>query len=320
MQYDRTRKQEKADLPSPLVVFAPNPATGIVAFDASVGSFMTKSNNKKKKTKHTGGFPSTLPAKASMRPAWKHEHVHFALQSHSNGTRNDFPPPTPIDYTGALLHISVLDTNTGDIIGAHCINLAHLILITRHKRSQSTSRHAPSPFASPAKTVPKKGVGALRSPIRAKKPAVPHTMLSKTTRPAIAEALLESGSRQGHNRLTRRRPGYKIVSKPSKALMEASASTFSHHPLHGSVQKAAGSLHRLAHEATQLFDTILDDLGGSKSSTLPSSDTTTVHTTLDDEGVGITSLRLNEPLIAGGLILGHLRCSIDIWFSSLHPQ
>jgi hypothetical protein len=204
-----------------------------------------------KAKKPSAGFPSTSITKDTMRPTWKREHVHFALKTHTDSGH-------PIDFAGAQLHVSLIDSKTGAIIGSHCLNLAHLIIISREKVQ-----------LTPAPTNHKRGVGALNS---------------------------SSFKNQA----------YQFAPNPSKALQYTRHNEANKLP--PAVQKAANSLKGFVDESpNNLFKTIAADLG-SKGSGKRSSQRR------DTDKYGIKSLRLNEVLIEGGLVIGHIKCSIDIWW------
>jgi hypothetical protein len=200
-----------------------------------------------KAKKPNGGFPSTSITKDTMRPTWKKEHVHFALKTHIDSGHS-------IDFAGAQLHVSLIDSKTGAIIGSHCLNLAHLMIISREKEQ-----------LTPAPTNHKRGVGALNSKNQA----------------------------------------YQFAPSPSKALQSTRHSEANKLP--PAVQKAANSLKGFADESSNLFKSIAADLGskglGKRSSQRR-----------DVDKFDIRSLRLNEALIEGGLVIGHIKCSIDIWW------
>jgi hypothetical protein len=203
-----------------------------------------------KAKKPSGGFPSTSITKDTMRPTWKKEHVHFALKTHTDSGHS-------IDFAGAQLHVSLIDSKTGAIIGSHCLNLAHLIITSREKEQ-----------LMPAPTKHKRGVGALNS---------------------------SSFKNQA----------YQFAPSPSSALQSTRHNEANKLP--HAVQKAANSLKGFVDESSNLFKTIAADLGskglGKRSSQRR-----------DVDKFGIKSLRINEALIEGGLVIGHIKCSIDIWW------
>ena len=202
-----------------------------------------------KTKKPSGGFPSTSTTKDTMRPTWNKEQVHFALKTHSDTGHS-------INFAGAQLHVSLIDSKTGAIIGSHCLNLAHLIIISREKKQ-----------LTPAQTNHKRGVGALNSIFK--------------------------------------NQAYQFVSSPSRALQSPRHNEANKLP--PAVQKAANSLNRFAGESSNLFKSIAADLGSKGLGKKPSQPR-------DVDKFGIKSLRLNEPLIEGGLVIGHIKCSIDIWW------
>jgi len=283
-KYDQIRKQEKAELPCPQVVFASNPPDAIIIMDddyslklaqrksmssspstkgimSSLPSTKGFDNAKKKATttksnKKNGGFPSTTKLKDTMRPSWKNknDYVHFALRTHTSDG-------SPIDFDGAQLHISLLDAKTGDIIGSHCINLAHLITISRERKKKT-------------------------------QPSQPPPQMRKCQ-------------------------GYKIVPNPSKALLSVSPymsqQSFAYRPRNNSINDGAITLfpdavQKAAAEISSSTATKPWNARGNNNKKIKKK-----SRGLDE--FGIKSLRFNnEPLIEGGLVVGHIKCCIDTWW------
>jgi len=301
-----------------LVIFASNP-TG--AITANVPDYSGKKNkhkggwnNKETNDENTsssapkyGGFPHTSRVKDTMRPKWpKNEHVHFAIKTHNeNGD--------PFDFAGAQLHITLFDTRTSTPLGSYCLNLAHLILISREEKFPSCSNEGTSAGPDPSrKNKPtskgfglhgNKGLGGLAQAVKVKK-----RRNSRSDDLSAGTATRSAGSKG-----TGKFNGYRIVSQPSDALMYATTNKFAierHHnrtdALPHAVQKAADSLQRFGEGATKMFDSLMHgefSLESNRSS--------------QDKGLedfGITSLRVCDSLIEGGIVIGQIKCSIDIWW------
>ena len=320
-KYDHIRRQEKAELPSPKVMFITNPSDAIQPLDDSskkkrwfqragkkkedLGGNDDNNGSSTKTTKKTNvKFPSTSSTKDTMRPIWKREHVHFALQTHTHHGRS-------IDFTGAQLHLSLVDTKTSAVIGSHCLNLAHLIIISRERMISRKkgglnveSKHKNGGGGLGLRK--ERGIGSIKN-------TSTHSSASQTT---------TNSSRNSNTP-----GGYQIASRPSAALrsasMMSSVSKFGNeqeemaNPFPRAVQKAADSLRRSGDGASKLFDSIVADLGGVTSGGGGSSSHSHNSTSTNNKGIdefGITSLRLNESLIEGGLVIGQIKCDLDFWW------
>eukprot|EP00934_Nitzschia_sp_Nitz4_P004460 Nitzschia sp. Nitz4//scaffold28_size193895//5587//8745//NITZ4_001620-RA/size193895-processed-gene-0.245-mRNA-1//-1//CDS//3329545847//4450//frame0 len=146
-EFDKSRKVEKAELPQTYLTFVSNPAEA-VQMDSSKKSMWKKlgygsSKGKESKTKlpSTGSkppsskFPSTSVLQDTLRPNWKDETLHFSVRTHlTNGS--------PIDLTGALLHVVLMDTK-GGTVGSFPLNLARLITVSRNPRLANALASAP---------------------------------------------------------------------------------------------------------------------------------------------------------------------------------
>merc|ERR1712176_764924 len=121
-----------------------------------------------------------------------------------------------------------------------------------------------------------------------------------------------SSSQGGYNQLLR---------KPPPALRTIAAKfgqTEGHVP--EPVRKAASTLNRIENGNSKIMDSILADLDGGFGKAVAG-----VHkdyhknkkndTSSTMEEFGLRSIRLQETLIEGGLITGHIKCDIDIWWT-----
>lgn len=106
-------------------------------------------------------FPSTSVIQDTMRPNWKKETLHFNVRTHvSNGD--------PIDLTGALLHVTLLDAKGMEprVIGSFALNLARLITVSRNPKlasALSNPRPTPNGGGPPPPPPPPSGGGPGRS-------------------------------------------------------------------------------------------------------------------------------------------------------------
>jgi hypothetical protein len=149
-EYDKLRKVEKADLPNPFVCFVSTPTQAVHLDDGTskkglwskLASFGSKKKNSKEDGRprnSTNGTGRTFPASVTrlsdrypctsiieetMKPNWLKENLHFTIRTHlSNGV--------PIDLSGALLHITLMDSRGPTVIGSFALNLSELISKSR---------------------------------------------------------------------------------------------------------------------------------------------------------------------------------------------
>ena len=322
INYDQLRKQDKANLPNPKVLFIANPSEAIVTEDSgkkrrfgigSLGGKSTKEtteSSEKKKPKH----PSTPSSKDTMRPMWRDDHVYFGLRTHNEHG-------TPIDFTGAQMNISLVDTNTGNsVIGSHCLNLAHLLVCSREKEQKQLKRVGSENKIRSNQQGSQRRLGSKRNGSSRRLGSDPQG--SSRRLPASSSRRLGSEQSASQRRLNPNgnangekrngSTGYQLVHKPSPGMRAAAASvmkfgsssTENSKTLPQAVKKAAEKFHRTESGASKLYDSIMVDLGGKSSME---------NDSLDE--FGLRSLRLQEKLVGGGLITGHIKCDIDIWWT-----
>jgi hypothetical protein len=342
--YDYLRRQDKAELPNPKVLFITDPSEAVLpledsakkrrfglgsrSFRDNTSSSHGPSDNPKKNSSSSTKFPSTPISKDTMRPIWKDGYVYFALQTHTEHGR-------PIDFTGSQLHISLVDTkNSNSVIGSHCLNLAHLVIRSREKAGKTMDRTSSHHGMESAKSQQQK----LRS--GSKRPGSSRKINEK---PGSSRKINEnsgSSKRLGGNSNTEKvgkplKPsrssspgsgGYQLVPKPSPAMRSAAANAIKFGSTSGgdnsnnnsnlpqAVKKVAESLHRIENGSSQLYDSIMADLdlGGGIGS---SSNNKNFKSLFSSEELGLKSLRLQETLTEGGLVTGHIKCDIDIWWT-----
>ncbi len=125
--------------PSPFVSFVSTPSTAMKK-DGSKMDLIQKLRCWASKPKESSdgetriqkGWPRTKHISNSCNPEW-HEELHFKVRTHDN-------VGTPIDLTGALLHVLVLDSkDSSHLIGSCTLNLAFMIEVSR---SQNRNTHA----------------------------------------------------------------------------------------------------------------------------------------------------------------------------------
>mmetsp|Transcript_22370 Transcript_22370/g.55435 ORF Transcript_22370/g.55435 Transcript_22370/m.55435 type:complete len:109 (-) Transcript_22370:65-391(-) len=76
------------------------------------------------------------------------------------------------------------------------------------------------------------------------------------------------------------------------------------------VKRAAEAIHRVESGASKLYESIMADLGGGIGKALSQN-----NKAQDEFEFGHRSLRLQETLIEGGLVTGHIKCDIDVWWT-----
>jgi len=348
--YDQIRHQDKAELPNPKMFFLANPSEAVVLHEDSgkkrrfglggLGKALKDNPNNPsettKKVKESKLYPSTPSAKETMHPIWKDEHVYFALQTHTEHGR-------PIDLTGAQLHFSLVDTKNGNsVIGAHCLNLAHLLLRSREKQptrekpkgmTRSMSHQNVSEQKRLERTNSKKRMGNERSGssrILGNERSGSSRRLNGSSRrlgderPAFQRRVNKKEDKGKPQKRGGSNPNlasgylYQLVSKPSPAMRAAASNalklgssnstTICEKELPPAVKRAAESIHRVESGASKLYESIMADLGGGIGKALS-------HNKKTDNEFGHRSLRLQETLIEGGLVTGHIKCDIDVWWT-----
>jgi len=336
--YDRIRNQDKAELPNPKVLFIAKPSAAVLVYEDpgkkrrfGLGSLSKSENDAPKKSKDSK-ILSTPSSKETMRPIWKEDHIYFALQTHTEHGR-------PIDFTGSQLHISLVDTkNSSSVIGSHCLNLAHLVIRSRERASRPDRPKYDSPRSSQQKR--------LLNPPAAPDLEIPRLPRRSDTERQASRKLLSTSNHGSSRRLSERSgssrrlsnqndggssrgkpakrggpknaPGYQLVPKPSPALRMAANAAFkygntgnSESTLPPPVKKAAEIVHRIESGSSKLYDNIMADLGGDTGKSSPKNS----NGKYGYEEFGLRSLRLHEPLIEGGLVTGHIKCDIDVWWT-----
>ena len=346
--YDHLRKQDKAELPNPKLLFIPDPMEAVVQVkDPSKKRRFGIGSSSKGKDGSSGSAPgdvaslkkplSTPTSKDTMRPIWKDDHIYFALQTHTEHGR-------PIDLSGSQLHISLIDSKTsGSVIGSHCLNLAHLVIRSREKaavvpktlgRSRSSHQIDGSSSPSPQHTRLKRsgskksvlgGTDLRQRPAPQKRPGggsgnekffTPRPGDNGSVASGHSGGASGGGSRPGKP-LKRAasgsgpsQGGYQLLRKPSPALRSVTAK-FDHHRTESNlpepVRKVVEAIHNAENGSSVIFNSILADLDGKKNKRN--------HHGGNMDEIGLRSLRLQETLIEGGLITGHIKCDIDVWWT-----
>ncbi len=357
--YDQIRRQDKAELPNPKLLFLANPSEAVVLHDYSgkkrrfglggLGKALKDNPNPSESTKKTkdSKYPSTPSSKETMRPIWKDEHVYFALQTHTEHGR-------PIDFTGAQLHFSLVDTKNGNsVIGAHCLNLAHLLIRSREKPAREKPKGM-TRSTSHQNVSEQKRMERMNSKKRMNSNSNSNSGSSRrlgNERSGSSRRLNGSSRRLGDERPTSQRrvnkkedkggkptkrggtnPNlasgycYQLVPKPSPAMRAAAANalrlgsnsttttttttTSDAKQLPPAVKRAAEAIHRVESGASKLYESIMADLGGGIGKALSQN-----NKAQDEFEFGHRSLRLQETLIEGGLVTGHIKCDIDVWWT-----
>jgi len=406
-KYDYIRKQEKAEMPIPKLMFLPDPRESIMPLEEidekPKGLFQQLNFGKRKDpapkklptflatdedfagpdftapetsgSKKSPKYPSTLSAKETMRPTWRNidDHVHFALQTHTEEGR-------PIDFTGAHLHLSLVDSKAVGgalVIGSHCLNLAHLIIVSRDKSQTNKVNKSPKATSKRLQKPTRTRSGRLQETKSRESIAGSSGGTKSTDHPPLEHPAAPSQQRPGPpNRSLSNRSnfGYYFTSQPSPALRSIAAAlsspsvykafgtgkkggddeaSNSQDPkVRAAVKKAAefiqlkrssslrkiGARHssspiELSQSSSNLFQSIIDDLGGDAGEDRDTRSTTSGNHVNGEvsasfpqanqrkqqrknglDEFGIKSLRLREALYEGGLVVGHINCDIDIWW------
>jgi hypothetical protein len=343
--YDSLRRQEKAELPNPKLLFITSPSEAVLPLEASAKkrrfgrskSFKdttSSSENPKKNSSTSNNLPSTPVSKDTMRPIWKEGHVYFALQTHTDHGR-------PIDLSGSQLHISLVDAkNSNSRIGSHCVNLAHLIIRSREKAAKTVEME-PSK-SQQQQNMPRFGSNRPGSSRRLNEK--PESKRKQNDKAASSKRLGGTSRTEKVGKLLKPlKPlsmsavaspgsgGYQLVPKPSPAMRSAAAKALklggddrsnNNNNLPPAVKKVADLIHRTENGHTKLYESIMADLNlgggiGSRSNTknLKSLFTSPSAAATNIEELGLKSLRLQETLTEGGLVTGHIKCDIDIWWT-----
>jgi hypothetical protein len=143
--------------PSTYVSFVSTPRDAMkkdVSMKEKLRNFLGISTSTKiteNKTQVQMGWPRTKCAERTCNPHWKDE-VHFKVRTHDNAG-------SPIDLTGALLHVLLFDAkDNSQLIGSSSLNLGFLISMSRAERGkralQRTQSARPSRRISSTMTAP----------------------------------------------------------------------------------------------------------------------------------------------------------------------
>ena len=343
--YDSLRRQEKAELPNPKVLFITSPSEAVLPLEdlAKKRRFgRSKSlpfDNPKKNSSSSTKFPSTPVSKDTMRPIWKDGHVYLALQTHTEHGR-------PIDLTGSQLHISLVDAkNSNSRIGSHCLNLAHLIIRSREKADKTLDRTASyhgmeSPKSQQQGNKPR--FGSKRPGSSKRLNEKPESSKKLNEKPTSSRRLSGSSSHGSSSHAEKvgkplkplkpsslsaaASPGsgsYQLVPKPSPAMRSAAAAakalkiggdgSNNYSNLPQAVKNAAESIHRIENGSSKLYESIMADLNLGEG--IGSSSSSSTKNLQSIEELGLKSLRLQETLTEGGLVIGQIKCDIDIWWT-----
>ena len=153
IEYNKGRKisDSKADLPTPFVSFVSTPSEAIRTEASKRGNMWSKlgfrtktsslyvysqsdgSSTKKRNPQSVTGWPGTTPLPDTFKANWNNEEVHFLVRTHHQDG-------VPIEFSGALLHISVFDNkgNEPKLLGSFSLNLARLIETTTEPQENLT--------------------------------------------------------------------------------------------------------------------------------------------------------------------------------------
>jgi hypothetical protein len=115
--------------PSPYVTFIPTPGDAIETEDTGT-TWKTCWRNNEAMAPLTMKWPQTQAISNTLHPQWENE-INLKIRSH-------FKWGTPVDLTGAMLHILVHDAkDNSNLIGSCCLNLASLIFDAQAKKNIS---------------------------------------------------------------------------------------------------------------------------------------------------------------------------------------
>lgn len=136
------KRVSESNSPSPLVCFVSTPAEAIKK--------ETKKWASLKQTVETGRtenipWPKTRRKRNTFDAFWDGgEGVHFKVRTHTKSG-------VPIDLSGAMIHVTVLDKkNGGKLLGSFALNLAHLIIKSRDGKNLEKTAVDPDNLSSSA--------------------------------------------------------------------------------------------------------------------------------------------------------------------------
>jgi hypothetical protein len=295
-EYDKLKRTEKADTPNPVLLFVTNPNSAITKDDAASkkkiwNKLGLNSNSKSSKkasantpTDASSKYPATSVQKDTLRPDWGKESVHFTVSTHKNSGE-------PVFLSASMLHFCLRDSKQAFLIGSYALNLAQLIAISRQN----------IPINAPAN--------------------------SNSGRRSSAESS-EASNRRGSS------GGFNLLAAPSTALLTAGVGATNEHVQRASLTlnpkqgyNNANSLLPTSTVAAKSFEQTLNrkgsvrHMGRGPSKSLVSAMINDGNTSNEKQGreklmgLNLMSLRLDETLIGGGLEIGLLKCTIDIWWT-----
>jgi hypothetical protein len=227
-------------------------------------------------------YPATSIQKDTFRPDWGKESVHFTISTHKSTGE-------PVFLSSSMLHFCLRDSKQAFLIGSYALNLAQLISVSKNGHSIANAFD---------------GIGRRGSDVV-----------------AITD---RRGSLGGFN-----------LAAPSMALLSAGvAGSSNEHVRRASLtlnpkqcNNSANSLLPTSAEGAKSFQQTLSRKGSMRHASRGPSKSL-VNAMMNDgnassenngkeklQGLNLMSLRLDEPLIGGGLQVGHLKCSIDVWWT-----
>lgn len=131
-------KDKDSAFPSPYVCFVSTPKQAIKKDVGTLDKFKRAvwlNARKQGKNEIDGsvartelGWPRTRRLTNTYEPSWDDDEVHFKVRTHNKDG-------TPIDLTGAMMHISVFDgkNSASKLMGSFTLNLAYLIVRSRQR-------------------------------------------------------------------------------------------------------------------------------------------------------------------------------------------
>lgn len=126
-------------MPSPCVSFISTPTDAMEMNNATKENWKSWYNKKSTKlgigidlaAPVTIGWPHTNAVSNTLNPQWKND-INFKIRTHAKCG-------TPVDLTGAMLHILVHDTKDNlNLIGSCSLNLASLVIASRAQKNWAT--------------------------------------------------------------------------------------------------------------------------------------------------------------------------------------
>lgn len=294
MEYDRLKKVEKADTPNPILLFVTNPNSAITKDDpaskkkiwnklglnSSIKSGKRASSNTP--TDASSRYPATSVQKDTFRPDWGKESVHFTINTHKSTGE-------PVFLSASMLHFCLRDSKQAFLIGSYALNLAQLISVSKNGPSPANAIGSNGRRGSDAVSLSDRRGSGGGFNLAAPSTALLSAGVAGSSNEHVQRASLTLNPRQGDNNANSLLPTSAVGAKSFQQTLSRK----------GSMRHASRG------PSKSLVNALVSD--GNASSENQGREKL--------QGLNLMSLRLDEPLIGGGLQVGHLKCSVDVWWT-----